>query len=292
MRICQSIFVALVAALCACAGLAHARPPVELGGKLLLTRGISSVDGAGGGGLTPWALITGNATDRGVGGSAFWGRATLPDFTVTARGVAIGAYERLEFSLAEQELDTGATGVALGLGEGFTFSQQIIGVKVRVTGDAVTDQDRLLPQLAVGVLQKSADHRSLLSLLGAEDADGTEVYLAATKIFLGPGLVLSSTLRHTAANQNGLLGFGGGEGARVHAEASAGLLLSRRLMVGVEYRDKPDRLAFAREDDWADAFIVFAPSHNVTLTAAYADLGSMAGFDDQRGAYLMVQGGF
>ncbi len=32
------------------------------GGKLLLTRGVSAVEGAAGGGLASWALIGGNAT--------------------------------------------------------------------------------------------------------------------------------------------------------------------------------------------------------------------------------------
>ena len=40
-------------------------------GKLLLTGGVSSIDGAAGGGLTPWA-VTGSYTTTGeVGGTAF-----------------------------------------------------------------------------------------------------------------------------------------------------------------------------------------------------------------------------
>ena len=40
-------------------------------GKLLLTGGVSSVEGAAGGGLTPWAVIGSNATDGEIGASAF-----------------------------------------------------------------------------------------------------------------------------------------------------------------------------------------------------------------------------
>ncbi|MDP3170098.1 MAG: DUF3034 family protein, partial [Polaromonas sp.] len=36
-------------------------------GKLLLTGGVSSIDGAAGGGLTPWAVIGSNATEGEVG---------------------------------------------------------------------------------------------------------------------------------------------------------------------------------------------------------------------------------
>ena len=36
-------------------------------GKLLATGGVSAVEGEGGGGLTPWALISGYGTRDGVG---------------------------------------------------------------------------------------------------------------------------------------------------------------------------------------------------------------------------------
>ncbi|MGQ3057945.1 MAG: DUF3034 family protein, partial [Nevskia sp.] len=36
-----------------------------------LTGGVSSIDGAAGGGLTPWAVIGSNATEGEVGATAF-----------------------------------------------------------------------------------------------------------------------------------------------------------------------------------------------------------------------------
>ena len=69
-------------------------------------------------------------------------------------------------------------------------------------------------------------------------------------------------------------------------------MLSRKLVVGAEYRFKPDNLAFADEDDWLDLFAAYAINEHATLTAAYADLGSIATFDDQRGLYLSLQLGF
>jgi len=41
------------------------------GDRLLATGGVSQIEGAGGGGLTPWALITGYGTDAQIGGTAF-----------------------------------------------------------------------------------------------------------------------------------------------------------------------------------------------------------------------------
>ncbi|MDQ6679747.1 MAG: DUF3034 family protein, partial [Pseudomonadota bacterium] len=66
--------------------------------------------------------------------------------------------------------------------------------------------------------------------------------------------------------------------------------------VGVEYRAKPDNLAFAgsafREDDWKDIFIAWAPNKHISLTAAWADLGNIVGHDHQRALYLSAQVGF
>jgi hypothetical protein len=103
--------------------------------------------------------------------------------------------------------------------------------------------------------------------------------------------VVNGTLRWTNANQLGLLGFGGAERS-LQVEASAGWLVSRRLLVGGEYRSKPDNLAFAHEGDAWDLFAAYAASRNLSVTAAYVDLGSIATFDDQRGLYLSLQAAF
>ena len=78
----------------------------------------------------------------GIGASAFATVLELPDYVFRAVGAAVGLFDWVEFSLAQQEFDTGDTGARLGLGHGFTFAQTIYGVKVRVAGDAVYDQDR------------------------------------------------------------------------------------------------------------------------------------------------------
>ncbi len=62
--------------------------------------------------------------------------------------MTLGLFDRVELSLARQDFDTGVTGAKLGLGEGFTFKQTVAGVKVRLIGDAVYDQDTWLPQVA------------------------------------------------------------------------------------------------------------------------------------------------
>ncbi|WP_205691871.1 DUF3034 family protein [Caulobacter soli] len=273
------------------AGAAHA---AEAGGKLLLTGGVSALEGGAGGGLSTWALIGGNETSRGVGASVHATYVDVPDYELRSAGVTVGLFDRVELSLARQEFDTGATGAKLGLGKGFTFKQDVAGVKVRVLGDAVYDQDRWLPQVAVGAQIKQNNQNAVIHAVGGKSDMGVDYYAAATKLLLDKSLVLNGTVRLTKANQTGLLGFGGDKNDRYKAqfEGSAGYLVSKRLLVGAEYRTKPDNLGFAKESDWADVFVAYAVNKTLSVTAAYADLGDIATFKNQRGLYLSLQAGF
>ncbi len=266
---------------------------IETGGKLRLTRGISTIEGQGGGGLTPWALITGDETDRGIGGTAHVSAVKLPDYSFLSYGVGVGLFDRVELTYTRQEFDTEDVGAALGLGQGFTFGQDVWGAKVRVAGDAVYDQDSWLPQIALGANWKQNDQGAVINAIGGSDDEGWETYASATKILLDKSLLLNGTLRWTNANQTGLLGYGGNlnDDRELMGEFSAGWLLSRDIVIGGEYRMKPNNLGIAKEDDWVDLYAAWAINKHVTLTGAYADLGSIVTFDNQRGLYLSLQAG-
>ena len=258
-------------------------------GKLLLTGGVSSVDGAAGGGLTPWAVIGSNATDDEVGATAFVTRVGTKDYDLNGYGVAIGLHDRFELSLARQDFDTQGTGTALGL-PGLRLKQTILGVKARVYGDAVLDSDNFIPQIAVGAQYKTLGSTGLddtLNALGAKRT-GVDLYVSATKLLLGQSLLLNATLRATKANQNGLLGYGATLGGKedkysLQPEFSVAYLLSRNLAVGAEYRFMRNKLETAgnaaglgnglRAGDWKDIFVAWAPTKNFSLTLAYVDLG-------------------
>jgi hypothetical protein len=269
-------------------------PPADRSGKLLLTGGVSQIEGAAGGGLTPWAVIAGYGTADQIGANAFYTRVNVDEYHLDAHGVAVGFYDRFELSLARQRFNTEQVGAALGLGRGFELEQQIIGLKLRLLGDAVLDQDRWWPQLSLGVQHKSNDQGDLLRAIGADSDSGTDYYLAASKLYLAQSLLLNATLRWTRANQTGLLGFGGDRGGSrsLETELSAAWLLSRRLAIGAEYRTKPDNLAIAREDDWWDLYLAYAPSKHLSVTLAWVDLGNIVIADNQRGYYLSVQAAF
>lgn len=262
--------------------------------KLLLTGGVSQVEGAAGGGLTPWAVIGGYGTSDQIGASAFYTRVDVQDYHLDGAGALIGFLDRIELSIARQQFNTEGVGDALGLGRGFTFRQDIFGLKVKVAGDAVLEQDSWLPQIAVGVQFKKNDQRAVLSAIGARDDQGIDFYASATKLYLSQSILANLTLRFTKANQIGLLGFGGdlNDSYKPQLEGSIAWLLSRNLAVGAEYRMKPNNLGIAEEDDWFDIFLAWAPTKHVSVTVAYADLGNIVIRDNQRGWYGSVQIGF
>lgn len=286
-------------------------------GKLVLTGGVSSITGAAGGGITPWAVIGSNAAEGQWGASAFTTRAVTHDYALTSYGAAVAWNERVELSLARQDFDAGAAvalnGIApFGVQPGQHIRMDVLGVKVRVAGDAILDADTWMPQISVGLEHKRVQPGSLQSVfdfLGA-DTHGTDFYVSATKLILDKGVLLNATLRSTRANQNGLLGFGSGAPGRnsrsLQPEFSVAWLLRHDLAVGAEWRFKPDNLqatgraaglgAALREDAWKDIFIAWAPSKNLSFTLAYADLGRIVpGITkerSQRGAYLSAQVAF
>ncbi|HUO22219.1 MAG TPA: DUF3034 family protein [Caulobacteraceae bacterium] len=266
----------------------------QWGGKLKLTRGVTDIEGSAGGGLASWAVIAGNETRNGIGAEASATYVQLPDYAFRSYGGAVGLFDRAEVSYAHQQFDTGATGAKLGLGRGFVFDEDVIGAKLRLVGDAVYDQDSWLPQVAAGVQYKHNDQGAVIHAIGGKDDSGVDYYLAATKILLDHSLVLDATVRATRANQTGILGFGGdrNSGYRAEFEGSAGYLLTKQLLVGAEYRTKPDNLGIAKESDWGDLFAAYAVNEHLSVTAAYADLGDIVTFRRQRGVYLSLQAGF
>lgn len=263
------------------------------GGKLLLTNGVSTIEGSAGGGVATWALIAGNETADGVGGSAHVTAILLPDYRWESHGVAIGIRDRVELSYARQNLDTRAVGAKLGIGRGYTLNQDVFGAKLKLLGDAVYGSP-YVPQVAVGVQYKHNLDAPIVAAVGGRAAKGTDFYVTATKLLLRQSIVAGVAVRYTRANQNGLLGFGGDAHAKrsIQVEGSLGYQFTRRLVVGGEYRTKPDNLGFAKEDDWKTGFVAYALHRNLTATAAYVDLGSIATAGHQRGAFLSLQAAF
>ncbi len=252
-------------------------------GKLLGTPGASTFEGAGGGGLVPWATISGYGSKTEFGGAAFYNNVRLADFNMDIVGAAIGYDNRWELSAAHQVMEAAANGAEM--------AQTVYGAKLRLAGDLIFTK---APQLSVGVQYRDLHDPAMGFNRGASDDNGVDYYLAATKMWMnGPfhrNLLVNLTARATKANQTGMLGFGSADdsGYEFQLETSAGLFLNRHWAVGFEYKQKPDRLS-QPEDDWWNVWAVFFANKHVSVMAAFADLGSIIGSDRQRGPYISLQ---
>jgi hypothetical protein len=280
--------IGLLALLCAVAP--GARSASE---RLLATGGVTQIEGSGGGGLTPWALISGLETNSQVGASADCTYVRPQYFSLTSCGVAVGIEDRVELSFARQIFDLD------DVAPGKQIRQDTLGAKVRLFGDAVYDQDSGWPQVAAGLqFKQNHDFDFIPRLIGARSDDGVDFYLAATKVFLAGPLsrtwLVDATLRASRANQFGILGFGGDRSDRYSylGEGSVAVFLTDWLVAGTEYRQKPDKLSAFREQNAYDAFLAWFPVKYVSLTAAYVNLGNIATHPGEDGLYLALQGSF
>jgi hypothetical protein len=274
-------------------------------GKFLLTAGFNDLEGSGGGGLVPLAFISGYGSSDSWGANAHFTNIQLKDFQLRAYGVAVGALDRVEVSYTRHEFDV--TGTAL---DGLGVAQDIVGIKVKLLGNAIYGQDSWIPQLAVGAeyhKNQGINNAAAVGLagvvsptqLGAASGHGTDYYIAATKVFLAESLVVNAVVRATKANEFGLLGFGGNlkNAYSYKPEGTVAYLLTRHLALGSEIRTRPHNLSIDDESTAYDVFLGWAPTKNISLVAAYLNIGGVLGpvtkvNRHQDGPYLSVQAGF
>ena len=278
---------------------ATTNPAIPDMGKLLATGGVIDVEGTGGGGITPWALISGYGTRDSYGASVHYTNISTQDFMLNTYGATVGIMDRVELSVAKQDFKSNS-----GPLNGLDIRQDIYGIKVKLFGDAVYDQDSWVPQVAIGAEHKQNNGLTGLingpvTALGAKNTSGTDYYVSATKIFLEQSILANITIRDTEANQMGLLGFGGGlnDSYKAEFEGSLAYLINKNWVLGTEYRDKPHNLTADNEKAYYDVFVAWFPSKNLSVTLAYANLGSIAAPEtgnnsNQAGAYLSLQAGF
>ncbi|MBN2974631.1 DUF3034 family protein [Pseudomonas lactucae] len=263
-------------------------------GRLIATGGASSIEGSAGGGITPWAVLTGYGEQHEWGATAFATTVNLPDYRLDVAGLALAYDNRVEVSFARQRFDLGNLVHKLNLPED-NLGQDVLGVKVRLFGDVIYDR---LPQVSLGLEYKHQTNFDIPSLVGAKRDSDVEGYLAASRLFMGAAfgynVLVNTSLRYSRANETGLLGFGGDrrDSRSLLKEGSVAVLFNPRWALGVEYREKPDNLSFAGESDWADVFVGYFPNKHLSFVLAYARLGEIATLDNQNGTYVSVQGSF
>lgn len=268
------------------------------GSRIWATGGVTTIEGSAGGGLVPWALLSGYASDEEWSGTINLSQARVDDYSLSVEAASLNWRNRIELSAARQTLDLDTLGFVLKDNVGIEqdeLRQDVFGLKVRLFGDVLYHP---WGQWSAGFQYKRQRDFTVPEAIAAREDSGVDLLMGASKVFFASifdrNLLLNGTVRGTRANQGGLLGFGGDRNNHYQwmAEASAGLFLNRQWLVGAEYRQKPDNLGFADENDWWDVFIAWVPDRRLSVTAAWINLGDVASLTDQQGVYLALQGNF
>ena len=213
-----------------------------------------------------------------------------------------GLWDRVELSYVHHELEF-SDGALDGLG----VSDDVIGVKVKLFGDAVYNQDSWIPQVAVGAQYK--DHGGIHDAaavglpgltspiqLGAEDDSGIDYYVSATKVFLSQSMLLNLTLRYTEAEPVRPARFRPATPSWCRRPRSPGCSAASSPSARSIATGRTTSTPTTRDAAW-DVFVAWTPTHNVSLVAAYLNIGSVLApvtgeTADQDGAYLSLQVGF
>ncbi|HRG16472.1 MAG TPA: DUF3034 family protein [Pseudomonadota bacterium] len=260
-------------------------------GRLQATGGLVTIEGAGGGGLVPWAAMAGLSTRPGHDAVLGVSTTRVGDFQLDSIGLSASWNDRFELSLGRQQFTVDRGLLPAGIDR--RIGQTVFGAKLRVAGDLIYGD---LPQMAVGLQYKHSDSDLLASALGARRNDDAEAYFSVTRLFLaGPfdrNWLLNGTLRATRANEIGLLGFGRADdnGYDLVGEVSAAMFFNPEVALGAEYRQKPDGLPGLGESDWRDVFVAWVPNRRFSLAVAWVDLGTIAARPNQDGVFVSMTG--
>lgn len=272
-------------------GFLNQMPVANAGSRILATGGVVQAEGSAGSGLVPWAVIAGYSHENEYDLNFYTTKLETDDFDFSMQGASVGIDNRYEISFAKQKLGLGPLQAALGLPDNH-LKQDILGVKVKAFGDLIYDD---IPQVSVGIQYKKLDDFTIPQIAGAVDEEGTDFYISASRLWLdgvnGYPLLANLTLRSTRANQLGLLGFGGdvNDSRETQVEFNANIILHRDWVLGYDYRQKPDNLSFAKEDDWQDIYLAWFYDKSISVVFAWVDFKSVAGIADQQGPYVSLQ---
>jgi hypothetical protein len=265
--------------------------------RLLSSTGATQIEGASGGGLSPWAVIagSGNGGREKVGASAFaTALRTVGAYTLRSDGGAVGIGNRVELSVARWRADRSTPGPVNRL------RMDVFGAKWRLWGEQTTAEGSSteLPnrQIAVGLQYKRNRSGEAALPVAARRSSDIDYYFSATQTWprgLGEQrpVLANLTLRATRANQYGLLGFGGdrGDSRRLEPELSVATRVQEDMTVGVEWRSKTALLHDHREQSAKDLFISWQPHPHWSATASFVDLGTVGDQAGQRGFALSMR---
>jgi len=271
----------------------------------------TNLDGVGGMAFTPLAQAA-HAPPPGRLGrpvvSTMFGAGH--DKILSAAALTLPVTDRIELGVSHQTLHLGslrsrvrrATTLDMGTHH---VTVETVSLKYVVVPEGGLSLD-WMPAVAVGAHYKrnceiSRINRRLLGALdwvGVDDDDGVDFTVTASRQFdskvAGP-VVVSGGVRFTESNQTGFFGFT--DGYRAGFEGNISWSITERLVVGAEYRQKPDRLRrvgslYRPEDDFWAVYAGYRVDDHLSVGLGWVNLGRVANSREHAFFGLSITYGF
>ncbi len=255
---------------------------------------LHTIDGVGGVVITPIAYLVNPGPEKQVFGlpsisGAFVGagKKDIESFVITEtlwRRVELG-YSASRFGLGSLPTDVQkATGIDIGRTDVWLHN-----FNARVLALPENSFNFPTPALTIGTQVKyndgitQIDHAlgGALSGIGLRHDLGADFVATATKSFpkvIGRPLILSASLRVSAADQLGYVGFS--NSYRPSVEGNAVYLITDRIALAGEYRQKRDPYGqignlVRHETDWWTLGVAYVLNNHSTVTVGYGHFGNV-----------------
>ena len=251
----------------------------------------TTVEGNGGVFITPMAyLVNPSQGDQWLGlPSGVFSFASIGDKSFVSTGVTMTFFKRIELGFAHESLGLGSWPKDVLKATGMDLGTQTVRMNTFSLRGMIVEEQGWMPAVTVGAHFKfneniwdvDDDLGGACKALGVEKDEGWEGTLTVSKTFTGilpRPFILSVGIRNTDAAQTGLLGFTGHRDTVL--EANAVFFLTDRLLLGAEYRQKPDRLKripglVGREDDWWTVCLGYIVNDRMTIAGGYGNFGNV-----------------
>ena len=267
-----------------------------------------TIEGYGGGAITPIAYLVNPATDDSAFGLPSFAASyvTAGEKNLLALTATETLWGRLELGygydkfgigtldddiLAATDIDIGRSSVELQ-----TLSARVLVIKEGDFGVAN------LPAITFGVHFKKntgiteIDDRlgGALSSIGLDDDTGVDYTLTATKAIPigGVPVIFSAGLRNSSAAQLGFLGFA--DDRTTTFEGNIVVIPTSWLLLAYEYRQKGDPYKripglVGKEDDWHAVDVSWLINSHATLVAGWGIFGQIANTKEDGAWYLQLK---
>ncbi len=270
-----------------------------------------TIEGVGGGAITPMAYLVNPAPEGTIFGkpSIAGSYVGLQDKNLSVLSITENLWGRIEFGFAADRLGLGslpgavedATTVNLYRGDVMLYNFNVRALLIKENYNDIA----WMPAITVGATFKTNEGirdinqrlGGALNAIGYARENGTDFTLTATKTLVTPGLgmpiVLTGGVRESQAANLGFLGFS--DTYRATFEGSVAVIPHERWLVAYEFRGKenPYTMALAPligdEDNWQTFDVAYVLNKQTTLCGGYAMLGTLANSEANNGWFVQLK---